>query len=63
LKAKIFKDKYQVTVIILSVFIVFMLVNLLSQFIRSSGDKITTSDGVSINVTLEDIKKDIFLFQ
>lgn len=63
LKEKIFKDKYQVTVIILSVFIVFMLVNLLSQFIRSSGDKITTSDGISINVTLEDIKKDIFLFQ
>lgn len=63
IKEKIFKDKYQVTVIILSVFIVFMLVNLLSQFIKSSGDKITTSDGVSINITLEDIKKDIFLFQ
>lgn len=63
IKERIFKDKYQVTVIILSIFIVFMLVNLLSQFIKSSGDRITTSDGVSINITLEDIKKDIFLFQ
>ncbi len=63
LREKLFKDKYQVTVIVLSILIVFMLVNLLSQFLKSNSDSLVTSGGVSVNITLEDIKKDIFLFQ
>lgn len=63
LKKIIFKNKYQVTVAILSIFILFMLINLLSQVLKSNADTYVTSDGVTVDLTIEDIKKDLFMFQ
>jgi len=45
------------------VFIVFMVVSLLSQFIKSNAGKLVNNQWVTVSVSLEDIKKDIFLFQ
>lgn len=63
LKKLFFKNKYQATVAILGVFILFMVINLLSQVLRSNADTFVTSDGVTVDLTIEDIKKDLFLFQ
>ncbi len=63
LKKTLFKNKYQATVAILSVFILFMVINLLSQVLKSNADTFVTSDGVTVDLTIEDIKKDLFLFQ
>lgn len=63
IKTQFLQNKYQVTVAILSIFIVFMLINLLAQVLRSNKDTIVTSQGVTIDVTIDDIKKDIALFQ
>ncbi len=63
LKKLLFKNKYQATVAVLSVFILFMLVNLLSQVLKSNTDTFVTSDGVTVDLTIEDIKKDLFMFQ
>jgi len=62
-KKIIFKNKYQVTVAVLSIFILFMLINLLSQVLKSNADTYVTSDGVTVDLTIEDIKKDLFMFQ
>jgi hypothetical protein len=40
-----------------------MLINLLSQVLRSNSNTIVTSDGVAVHVTIDDIKKDLFVFQ
>ncbi len=63
LKKLFFKNKYQATVAILGVFILFMVINLLSQVLKSNTDTFVTSDGVTVDLTIEDIKKDLFLFQ
>lgn len=63
IKAGVFKNKYQATVAILSVFILFMGINLLSQVLKSNTDTFITSDGVTVDLTIEDIKKDLFMFQ
>ena len=63
IKTLFFKNKYQATVAILSIVILFMLINLLSQILRSHSDTFVTSDGVTVDLTIEDIKKDLFMFQ
>ncbi len=63
IKKLLFKNKYQATVAILSVFILFMLINLVSQVLKSHSDTFVTSDGVTVDLTIEDIKKDLFMFQ
>jgi len=63
LKKTLFKNKYQATVAILGVFILFMVINLLSQVLKSNADTFVTSDGVTVDLTIEDIKKDLFMFQ
>ncbi len=63
IKEKFLKNKYQATVIILGIFILFMIVNLLSQVLKSNSDTFVTSDGVTVDLTIEDIKKDLFMFQ
>lgn len=62
-KALVFKNKYQATVAVLSVFIIFMSINLLSQVLKSNSDTFVTSDWTTIDLTIEDIKKDLFMFQ
>ncbi|MCX6824217.1 MAG: hypothetical protein NT085_03750 [candidate division SR1 bacterium] len=63
IKKLVFKNKYQATVAILGIFILFMVINLLSQVLKSNTDTFVTSDGVTVDLTIEDIKKDLFLFQ
>lgn len=63
IKRTLLKNKYQATVSILSVFILFMVINLLSQVLKSNADTFVTSDGVTVDLTIEDIKKDLFMFQ
>ncbi len=63
IKKSLFKNKYQATVAILGVFILFMFINLLSQVLKSNVDTFVTSDGVTVDLTIEDIKKDLFMFQ
>lgn len=63
IKKTLFKNKYQATVAILGVFILFMVINLLSQVLKSNSDTFVTSDGVTVDLTIEDIKKDLFMFQ
>ena len=63
IKSQFLKNKYQVTVAILGVFIVFMFINVISQVLKSNTDTIVTSDGVTVGVTIDDIKKDLLLFQ
>jgi hypothetical protein len=62
-KSKFLKNKYQVTVAILGAFILFMLINLLSQVLKSNTDTVVTSDGVTVDLTIDDIKKDLLVFQ
>jgi hypothetical protein len=40
-----------------------MVINLLSQVLKSNTDTFVTSDGVTVDLTIEDIKKDLFTFQ
>lgn len=63
LKKLVFKNKYQATVAILGVFILFMVINLFSQVLKSNADTFVTSEGVTVDLTIEDIKKDLFMFQ
>jgi len=46
-----------------NIFILFMVINLLSQVMKSNTDTYVTSDGTTVDLTIEDIKKDLFLFQ
>ncbi len=63
IKKTLLKNKYQATVAVLSIFILFMLINLLSQVLKSNADTFVTSDGTTVDLTIEDIKKDLFTFQ
>lgn len=58
------RNKYQATVFLLSIVIVFMLYSLLSEIISTNNDTVyVTPEWISIDITVDDIKKDIFLFQ
>ncbi len=61
---KVLANKYYVTIAILSVVILFMLYNVLWQLLNTSNQSVfTTADGTVIDITIEDIKKDIYMFQ
>ena len=61
---KILKNKYYVTIVILSLIILFMLYSVLSQLLNTSSQNVfTTASGTVIDITIEDIKKDIYMFQ
>ena len=62
-KSRFLQNKYQVTVAILGIFILFMLINLLSQVLKSNTDTVVTSDGVTVDLTIDDIKKDLLAFE
>jgi hypothetical protein len=64
LKNRFLKNKYQVTVLILSIFIAFMFYNLLAQIFSTKNQEVyVNSDGVTVDLTIDDIKKDIALFK
>lgn len=62
-KTQFLRNKYQVTVAVLWLFVFVMLINVLSQVLKSNVDTIVTSDGVKIDLTIDDIKKDLLAFQ
>ncbi len=63
IKTKFLKNKYQVTVAILGIFILFMLINLLSQVLKSNASTVVTSNGVTVDLTIDTIKQDLLQFQ
>lgn len=61
---RLLANKYYVTIAILSVIILFMLYNVLWQLLNTDNKNVfTTSSGTVIDITIEDIKKDIYMFQ
>ena len=40
-----------------------MLINLLSQVLKSNTDTVVTSNGVTVGVTIDSIKKDLLAFE
>jgi len=64
IKDKFLKNKYQTTVAILCLFIAFMLYNLVSQLLHTSNKEVyVNTQGVTVDLTIEDIKKDIVMFK
>jgi hypothetical protein len=63
-KDRFFKNKYQLTVGILSLFIAFMIYSLVNQIIaRPQGEVYVNPQGVTVDLTIDDIKKDIAIFK
>ncbi len=61
---KFLANKYYFTILILSLVILFMLYNVLSQLLNTSKDSVfKTADWVVLDITIDDIKKDILLFK
>jgi hypothetical protein len=64
IKAKLLANKYQATVTILSILIIIMLLSLFSQiFHKTSQEVYVSSDGTVVDLTIDDIKKDIAMFK
>ena len=40
-----------------------MLINLLSQVLKSNTNTVVTSNGVTVDLTIDDIKKDLLAFE
>lgn len=63
-KQRFFRNKYQLTVGILSLFIAFMLYSIITQLInKQEGEVYVNSQWVTVDLTIDDIKKDIVLFK
>lgn len=61
---KLLANKYYVTILLLSVVILFMLYNVLSQVLNTSNQSVfTTASWVILDITIDDIKKDILDFK
>lgn len=64
IKKELMANKYYLTIVILGVVILFMLYHVLSQVLnKNSSDVFVTEAGVEVDITIDDIKKDIMLFQ
>jgi len=64
IKKEILANKYYATIIVLWIVILFMLYHVLSQMLdKSNTDVFVTSSGIEVDITIEDIKKDIYSFQ
>jgi len=64
IKKIIIKNKYQITIWIFWIIILFMLYHVLSQVLHTTEtDTYTTTSGIKVSVTIEDIKKDIYKFK
>lgn len=60
----LFSNKYYVVVLVLSLVILFMLYAVLSQILKTWEDNsFVTESGTIIDITIDDIKKDIYAFQ
>ncbi|MBU0625958.1 hypothetical protein KKG31_06365 [Patescibacteria group bacterium] len=58
------RNKYQATVVLLTAVIIFLMYGLLSDVMRTNRDLVyITPEGVSVDLTIDDIKKDIMMFQ
>ncbi|MCF7834477.1 hypothetical protein K9M48_00280 [Candidatus Gracilibacteria bacterium] len=63
IKDVFFSNKYHITVLILALIVLFLLYSVLSQLLEQKGSTFTTQSGTVIDVTIDDIKKDIYLFK
>ena len=58
------RNKYQATVLLLTAVIIFLMYGLLSDVIKTNKDMVyITPEGISVDLTIDDIKKDIMMFQ
>ena len=63
-KKELMANRYYFTIVVLGVVILFLLYHVLSQVLnKNETDVFITSSGVEVDVTVEDIKKDIYMFQ
>jgi len=64
LKKEIMNNKYYLTIVVLGVVILFMLYHVLSQILQeNNNDVFVSASWVQVDVTIDDIKKDIYMFQ
>jgi hypothetical protein len=57
-----FSNKYQVTVLALALIVLFLLYSVLTQLVKQKDNTFTTDSGNVVDITIDDIKKDIYLF-
>jgi len=63
-KKKFMKNKYHITISVLWLVILFMLYHVFSQILQDTDkDTYTTASGVTVDITIEDIKKEIYKFK
>lgn len=63
-KKELMANKYYLTIVVLWVVVLFMLYHVLSGLLqKNQSDVYITSSGEEVDVTIEDIKKDIYMFQ
>lgn len=63
LKEVFFSNKYHITVLILALIVLFLLYSVLSQLLEQKWSTFTTQSWTVVDVTIDDIKKDIYLFK
>ena len=62
-KDTFFANKYHITVFVLAIIVVFLLYSVLTQLLKQNTSSFTTSSGGVVDITIDDIKKDIYLFK
>jgi hypothetical protein len=62
-KDTFFSNKYHITVLVLALIVLFLLYSVLTQLVKQKGSTFTTQSGTVVDVTIDDIKKDIYLFK
>lgn len=63
LKDTFFSNKYHITVLVLALIVLFLLYSVLTQLLKQNGSAFTTQSGTVVDITIDDIKKDIYLFK
>lgn len=62
-KDTFFANKYHITVLVLALIVLFLLYSVLTQLLKQNTSSFTTSSGGVVDITIDDIKKDIYLFK
>jgi hypothetical protein len=63
LKDTFFSNKYHITVLVLALIVLFLLYSVLTQLLKQNGSSFTTQSGAVVDISIDDIKKDIYMFK
>ncbi|MFZ2151257.1 MAG: hypothetical protein WAZ12_02730 [Candidatus Absconditicoccaceae bacterium] len=63
LKDAFFSNKYHITVLVLALVVLFLLYSVLTQLLKQNSSSFTTQSGAVVDISIDDIKKDIYLFK